>query len=200
MSRCRGLFVCLVYFQTLDFVFLTINLNNSETVGLYSLPYKIFEVALVLPTFFMNATYPVLIKLYEENKNNFLHKFNKVAILLFVSALISGLVGYFLSPLAIKILGGSNFSDSIIILRILLGGLIFYYLTQPLSYFLVILNKQKYLPRIYLIAAIINFTLNLIFIPKYSFFAAAVNTHICEMVILILLTVTILKSWKKINA
>jgi len=43
-------------------------LNNTESVAVYALPYKIFEVALVVPTFFMNALYPVMVRHMTESR------------------------------------------------------------------------------------------------------------------------------------
>ena len=37
-------------------------LNNTESVAVYNLPYKIFEVMLVLPAFYMNSAYPVFVR------------------------------------------------------------------------------------------------------------------------------------------
>ncbi|MCG2686084.1 oligosaccharide flippase family protein, partial [Candidatus Parcubacteria bacterium] len=38
-----------------------LGLSNRATVGIYAAPFKILEVVLVLPTFFMNAVYPILV-------------------------------------------------------------------------------------------------------------------------------------------
>jgi len=45
------------------------NLNNTESVAIYGLAYKIFEVSLVVPTFFMNAAYPILVIHMVEGKS-----------------------------------------------------------------------------------------------------------------------------------
>src|SRR5260221_7091610 len=49
----------LIYFR-LDSFILTLTRPTAE-VGIYGLAYKFFEVPLVLPTFFMNAVYPMLL-------------------------------------------------------------------------------------------------------------------------------------------
>ena len=77
-----------------------------------------------------------------------------------------------------------------------MGGLIFYYLTQPISWLIVTLGKQIYLPFIYFAVAIVNLGLNLVYIPQYSFYAAAVITHISEAFILVLLVIFAYRAWK----
>lgn len=175
-------------------------LNNSESVGIYSLPYKIFDVALVVPTFFMNSVYPVMVRHLQESKQKLKDTFLKSIYVLIFLGIIAGIMGVLLAPLGISILGGPQFYRSVLVLQILLGGLVLYYLTQPLSWLLVTLEKQIYLPYVYAFVAIINLILNLIFIPKYSFYAAATITHVSELLILVLLVVAVKKAWKEYYA
>lgn len=171
-------------------------LSNTESVGIYSLPYKIFDVALVVPTFFMNAVYPLMVKSILEGPEKIKRLLFKTLMPLGIGALFVGLVGILFSEFAIEVLGGDQFQQSVLVLKILLGGLIFYYLTQPISFLIVSLDKQKYLPYIYLVAALFNLVLNLIFIPKYSFYGAAVITHVSEALILVMLIFGAIKAWK----
>ncbi|MFC1755941.1 flippase [Patescibacteria group bacterium] len=171
-------------------------LNNTESVAVYALPYKIFEVALVVPTFFMNAVYPVMVRHMTESSKKLKKTFLNTMGVLVIAGIGAGLAGIVFSKLAINLLGGAEFYQSITILKILLGGLVFYYITQPISWLIVTLGKQKYLPYVYLIAAVFNLAMNLVFIPKYSFYAAAVVTHTSEVLILIMLLFAAKKAWK----
>ena len=103
---------------------------------------------------------------------------------------------YLLAPMVVKILGGQEFDQSTEVLKILAVGLFIFFLTQPISYLIVTLDKQKYLPAIYLISAIFNVSANLIFIPKYSFYASAYITWISEGLIFLMLTFFAVKSWQ----
>jgi O-antigen/teichoic acid export membrane protein len=172
-------------------------LTNTESVGVYALPYKIFEVALVFPTFFMNSTYPVMVSRMGLGKESLKSIFLKSLKVLSGMALAFSLMGIILSPLAINLLGGAEFQDSILVLRILLAGLVFYYLTQPLAWLVVTLGEQNKLPYVYLVSALFNVTTNYIFIQRYSFYASAVITHLSEALILVMLIWLTLYSWKK---
>ncbi len=171
--------------------------SNDDAVALYALPYKIFEVSLVLPTFFMNSVYPVMVRHLQESKEKLLKTLFSSIKALSLLAIAVSLIGYFFSPLAIKLLGGEGFEASIPVLRILLVGLILYNLTQPLSWILVTLGYQRYLPGIYLVSAIFNVVANLIFIPKYSFYSSAVITHASEFLVLMMLVAVLKYVWKK---
>jgi len=174
-----------------------IGLNNNDSVAIYSLPYKIFEVALVVPTFFMNSMYPVFISKIERGSRELSIVFKKTMVSLFFAAIFSSVMGYIFAPLAINILGGSEFTASIPVLRILLLGLTIYFLTQPLSWMLVTLGNQKVLPFIYLVSSVINVSLNYLLIPRYSFYASSIITHLSEFTILVLLSIALYKTWRK---
>ena len=171
-------------------------LSNTESVAVYALPYKIFEVALVVPTFFMNAMYPIMVRHMVENRKKLKSTFLNSMKILALAGVFAALVGMIFSKIAIDLLGGAEFTQSVLVLKILMGGLIFYYITQPISWLIVTLGKQVYLPYVYLTAAAFNFIANIVFIPRYSFYAAAIVTHTSELIVLLLLIYAARKAWK----
>ena len=171
-------------------------LSNTESVAVYALPYKIFEVALVVPTFFMNAMYPIMVRHMVENRKKLKSTFLNSMKILALAGVFAALVGMIFSKIAIDLLGGAEFTQSVLVLKILMGGLIFYYITQPISWLIVTLGKQVYLPYVYLTAAVFNFIANIVFIPRYSFYAAAIVTHTSELIVLLLLIYAARKAWK----
>lgn len=171
-------------------------LNNTESVAVYALPYKVFEVMLVVPTFFMNSVYPVLVSHMIEGEQKLKETFSKVMYFLTGSGLLIGLLGIIFSSLSMKILGGDEFSQSVGVLNILSGGLFVFYLTSPISWLIVTLGYQKYLPWIYFISFSFNLVMNFIFIPKYSFYGASWITVLSEFLVLILLIIFARKSWR----
>lgn len=174
--------------------------NNTESVALYGLPYKIFEVTLVIPTFFMNAVYPIFVRHMHDSKERLRQTFSQASVVLLIVGVLVGISGYFLAPWMVNILGGSEFVESISVLRILLAGAFIFYLTQPISWLIVTLGKQKYLPLVYVTSAVFNLSLNIWLIPKYSFYASAFLTWMSEILILVLLTFFALRSWKEYYA
>ncbi len=172
-------------------------LNNTETVAIYSLPYKIFEVALVVPTFLMNATYPIFVSHLAENVDKFKQTFLKTTLTLFLLGMLGTVLGALFAPIAVLILGGSEFSQSVTVLRLLLLGLPVFYITQPIAWLLVTLENQRILPFIYVIGAVFNLVCNLMFIPKYSFYASAAITWISELILLAFLLYFAKKTWTK---
>ncbi|MCA9308193.1 flippase [candidate division WWE3 bacterium] len=172
-------------------------LNRAETLAIYGLAYKIFEVALVIPTFFMNAAYPRIIEKSSSSKEELRQVMFKVLGSMAILGLAATLGILITAPILITIIGGNNFILSIYALRLLALGLPIFFLTQPLSWLIVTLEKQNYLPKIYFLVALTNLLLNIHFIPLYSYKAAAVITWLCELLVLGLLTYYAKKSWKE---
>ncbi len=175
-------------------------LSNTESVAVYSLPYKVFEVALVVPTFVMNSVFPVLVRKMGNGKEELQDVFAKTISILAVTAVVGAVLGVVFAPQIIQLLGGSEFAQSVVILKILLAGLILYFLTQPLAWLIVTLGYQKYLPYVYLTGAVFNSVTNYIFIQKYSFYASSIITHASELLILIMLTIFAVRSWRQTYA
>ncbi len=92
----------------------TIRLNNTESVAIYGLAFKIFEVALVLPTFFMNSAYPVLVRHMQEGKDKLKQTFTTVISYLIAGGVLAGVLGVVFSGFMIKLIGGSQFTESIL--------------------------------------------------------------------------------------
>lgn len=175
----------------------SINLDNISSVAIYALPYKIFEVSLSIPTFIMNATYPVFVARLNQSRADLINTFLKTIKLTLSLGLLASAGLFLIAPFAVRLLGGAQFNESVDVLRILAVGLFLFFITQPISYLIVTLDKQRYLPIIYLIGAVFNVVSNIVFIPKYSFYASAYITWLSEAVILILLTIFATKAWKE---
>lgn len=177
-----------VVLQRADALMLSL-MTTSETVGFYGAAYKIFEFALVLPTFFINSVYPVMVRHLKESQQRLLQTVKLSGLFLFAVSVLGLVVGYFLAPLMIKIVAGPEFGSSVLALRLLLLGLPFFYLSALFLWLLITLGEQKQIPFVYAVGAAANIILNLIFIPRYSLYAAAVTTWLSELLILVLLVV-----------
>ena len=168
-------------------VFLLSALDSSESVGIYRLGYKVFENVLPFPIFLVNALYPVMLSDYHQGLSFLIDRIKKSLRFLFIAAVGLSAAGFIFAPLVISILGGAEFSDSVIVMRILVLFLPLFFITAPLQWFLITVGKEKVLPVIYGVAAISNVAINTIFIPQYSYFASIFATVFSEFLILVLL-------------
>jgi len=175
-----------VVLQKTDALLLSV-LRGNEAVGLYGVSYKIFEFALVLPTFFVNSTYPIMVRHFKDSREKLLKTVKLSGIFLLAVSVLGAVVGYLLAPWMIRIVAGPEFVESVRALRLLLLGLPVFYLSALFLWLLITLGKQKQIPFVYAIGAVVNVVLNLIFIPRYSFHASAIITWTSEFLILSLL-------------
>jgi O-antigen/teichoic acid export membrane protein len=174
----------LVYFRADTFI-LSI-LKPTTEVGIYGAAYKLFEVALTPPTFFINALYPILIKKFAEDPNHFKLLVRYSIFGLTAASAMLSLIGVILAPFLINLIYGSKFDNSVLPFRLLLIGLPVFYLSNLYMWILILLKRQTPMFFIYTLGMLLNIALNLYFIPHFSYLASAIITGVSEGVILIL--------------
>jgi O-antigen/teichoic acid export membrane protein len=172
--------------------------TNAEAVGIYNAAYKFFEFALIVPTFLMNAVYPIMIRAYEKSLTQFKQIFWQAAAVLTIISFTGLGVGYFAAPWVISLVGDlSQFSSSVTTLRLLLLWTPVFFLSGLLMWTVLAFHLQRILVWIYGAAFILNLTLNLYLIPRYSFYGAAITTGLSEVLILVLLSYFVISHWRK---
>ncbi len=88
--------------------------------------------------------------------------------------------------MAIAIIGGPKFVSSVVPLQILSLALVASYFNHLNGYTLIALGKQWWSFATAIVALVLNVSLNLIFIPQFSYNAAAFITFLTEGFIVIL--------------
>lgn len=171
-----------VVYGHIDSVILTLTRGTSE-VGIYGLAYKVFELILVVPTFFMNATYPLLLEA-KNNATRFRMILRSSLLFLGITSLAMVLIVWIFAPVLTVI--RDDFSASVVPLRTLSLSLPFFFITSVVMWTLVALKKQTWLMIIYGGSMIGNILLNLWLIPRYGYNAAAWVTVLSEGIVLLL--------------
>lgn len=178
------LLVYSLYDRGVDSFFLK-TFNGNAAVGYYGLAYKIYGNLILGAAFLMNSLFPLIssLKNDQEKLNGY---FKKTFSFLLIAAAIIFVIFFFSSSLIIKIITGNGFNISAGILRVLLLAIFFSYINHLTGYLLVCLNEQSKMLKFSLLAFAFNIVANIIFIPIFSFWAAAVITVITEFIIFIL--------------
>lgn len=172
----------LVYFR-LDMMILAFLRPNFE-VGIYGLAYKFFEFPLALVTFFMNSSYPIMLRQVKEGEEKFKKLIKTLAVILLILSLGMAMAFILFAP-ALSFIR-ADFKSSVLALRILALSLPVFFLSALFMWVLITLGKQKLLAIFYGTSMILNLILNLIFIPRYGYLAAAVITGVTELWVLLL--------------
>lgn len=172
------LFLNVVYFRV-DTIILAFYKSASD-VGAYGFAYKIFEFLLVFPTFLSASVFPLLI-LHKENLTEFHKRVKSYSLILFGSSIILGIFVFSLSPFIVYI--KPDLETAILPLKILSFSLPFFFLTSLFQWVLLLRRKVRILIGTYLFTMIINVILNLLYIPQFSYLAAATVTVITEGIV-----------------
>jgi len=174
----------LVYFKA-DTLVLSLSRSQSE-VGIYSAPYRILEILTAYPYLFIGLLFPIISSAWNSgDMDKFKHYFQKAFDFLVIAA-IPMIIGTL--PLADKIMvliAGKDFEISGVILQLLIFATAIIFVNVIFSYSIVIFNKQRKTIFAYIITAIFALTAYIIFIPIYSYYAAAIITILAELMIFI---------------
>jgi O-antigen/teichoic acid export membrane protein len=172
-----------IYFRA-DNILLTIFRPTAE-VGTYGFAYKLFEFPLVIPTFFMNTVYPLMLTGVAGvlDKKRIHTLFKKSIFTLLPLSVIGVIVGWFAAPYIVLV--RPEFAGSIDVFRILCFGLPVFFVSGVTLWTLIALKKQTTLVWLYGGAMIANIIFNILFIPTYGSIAAAWITVASETLVLV---------------
>jgi O-antigen/teichoic acid export membrane protein len=169
-----------VIYAHADSVVLTLTRASVE-VGTYGLAYKVFETILVLPTFFMNAVYPMMLVAHRR-QDVFMSLVKKTASVLLVSSIVLFIAAWFFAPYFVLI--RPDFLPSILYLRILVLSLPIFFLSSLTMWMLVTYKRQWHLAWIYGSGMLLNIGCNIWLVPQFGPVASAWITVFSEGLIL----------------
>jgi O-antigen/teichoic acid export membrane protein len=155
-----------------------------DEVGLYTLAYRVLELALVVGTVFLNTTFPVLSDAVARDEQRALRAIQdstEVCVVLGAPLIAGGLA---LAPQIIELAGGEDFADAATPLRILLAAGALAWVNGVLGYALIARERQMSALWLNLSALAFNVGLNFLLIPRYGIVVAAIVTVASELLIL----------------
>ncbi|MEW6983279.1 flippase [Colwelliaceae bacterium 6471] len=169
--------IAAVIYLKIDQVMLAYYYDTKE-VGIYAAAARLSEFWYVFPVLIANAFSQQLFLKHKNSTdefNNFIASFLRILI---TAAVIIALLTFLLSELLIDWIYGAAFSSSAVILNIHIFATIFIFQRAIFSKWLIIKGLYKYSLWTQGAGAIINVSLNLIFIPKWGGIGAAWATLI----------------------
>lgn len=174
----------LIAFQ-IDQVILPILLGSYTAVGYYSAAYKLLQALMFLPSVYVTAILPVFSKLHVSSKASLKFGYIKSFKYLTILGLPIAVGTTLLAKDIILLIYKSGFYPSILALQILIWAIPIIFLNYLLGTSITSIDKQRETVKIIFLSMVLNIGLNVIFIPKYSFIAAAVITVITELFVCI---------------
>lgn len=192
-SYSIGVMAVIVFFYFKLDTLLISYLRGSSDVGIYNLAYKVLENITFFPAMIIGLVFPIMAQNIFADREKFRDVSNKTlkVFALLTVPLVVGVV--FLADGVVGIIGGTDFSQSAMVLRILVFALAAIFFGNFFNAALIAANLQKTLMLILLFAAIFNLGMNLVFIPLFSYLAAATISVATEVFVAVATGVFVFK-------
>lgn len=173
--------------------------RSPDVVGLYSAPYRLFDLTQILPTAVMGVLLPRLCNARVVSKD--VDTTDILRILLLVAMLIIALVTVF-SGFLLPLVVGEKYRAAVPLLRVLTWAVLPMYWNILVNTRLIAHRAERFVTLSSVIALLINVCLNLAVIPHYGAMGAAIVTVLTECSVLgaNLYFLSRLESWHLPNA
>ena len=169
----------------IDIIMLSM-MKGDMVVGWYSAAYRLIEALMFIPATFAGAIYPVLSNFYVSSQESLKLIYKKSFKYLFIVGLPIAVGTTILAHKIILFIYKSGFTHSIIALQILIWTIPIIFLSYMFGTMLASVNKQFLALKINFLCMILNITMNLILIPRYSYVGASIATIITTLLSFIL--------------
>jgi len=183
-------------------------LQGASVVGWYSTAYKFVDAFNIIPAFFTQSLFPALSRMaanrqprrlgddasasqnsitqparFDKQDDPFARAFTLAVKLLVMVAVPVAVATTFAAHWMVDVLGGKEFlPQGQIALMLMIWSIPFGWVNSVTNYALIAVGQQRALTRAFIIGLVFNVVANLIFIPLFSFQAAAVITILSELV------------------
>jgi O-antigen/teichoic acid export membrane protein len=172
-------FLASLYFK-LD-VFLLKFYKTEAAVGIYSSGYKFLDALLLLAGSYNITAMPIFSRL-AKNLHLLKKKIFKDFLMLLIIGFLTSVIFYLVAPLFLPLVLKKSYAAGITTARIVVFALPFILLSSLYYNILYAFDQTKKVLVILILQVIINFFLNIIFIPQYSFYASSFITVFSEII------------------
>lgn len=178
-----SIFFVLIYFKA-DTIILSLTQSQADT-GIYGATYKVLEVFTTLPYLFLGLLLPLFTIHWSKGDKASFFKVAQDAFNVMVLLSLPVIIGsYLLGEPIMRFIAGDAFAASGRVLQILGIAIMCIFLSNAFTHIIVAIDRQKVMMWGFMFVAILALTGYLIFIPQYSYLAAAWITVISEALIL----------------
>ncbi len=161
-------------------------INGNTIVGQYSTAYKWLDALNIIPAFLTMALLPVMARQAHEDRAALRRNYTLAVKLLVIVALPVAVMTTFIAAPLIRVLGGAEYLPAGgIALQIMIWSIPIGWINSVTNYVIVALDRQRTLTLAFAVGVIFNVAANLIFLPAYSYRAAAAITILSEGVLFV---------------
>ncbi|MBN1563300.1 MAG: polysaccharide biosynthesis C-terminal domain-containing protein, partial [Anaerolineae bacterium] len=156
-------------------------INGNAVVGQYSTAYKWLDALNIIPAFLTMALLPIMARQAHEDRDGLRRNYGLAVKLLVMTALPVAVVTTFIGEPLIRVLGGEEYLPAGgVALQLMIWSIPIGWINSVTNYVIVALDRQRTLTLAFLAGVTFNIVTNLIFLPGYSYKAAAIITIFSE--------------------
>ncbi|RRR71295.1 MAG: flippase [Candidatus Viridilinea halotolerans] len=166
-----------------DTVLLNIYSGDVPT-GHYNAAYNLIFALVTLSNVLNTALYPSLTRQAARDPASLPRVYERLLRYLLMVALPLAVGGFLLATPLVALLFGAEYGPTAPLLAILIWVIPLMFLTEFLGYVVVIAGRETRVARAVIMSSSVNIVANLLFIPIYGVWAAAIITVVTELVLL----------------
>lgn len=177
-------FLATVFFQ-IDIILLEV-MKGERVVGLYRVAYSWLLAINVVPAFFTQALMATMSRQAQGDRAalRFTYRLG-IKLLVSIALPFAVVITVLAEPLTWLLGGASYLPDGQIALQIMIWSVPIGWMNSLTQYALVAMDLQRRVTYAFAAACVFNISANLIFIPQYSYQAAAITTILSELILFI---------------
>ncbi len=183
------IFVLITFFAGLYFkldVFLLTKLKGEGSVGIYSAGYKFLDALIFIAASYNVSVAPIFARI-NKKRGIFLAKIKKDFVFLSFIGFFIAIVSYLCAPVVLPVLLQPHYEQAVEVTRIVMFALPFILVSSIWMNVIYVLNKAYLVVFVFLLQIVINFGLNFLLIPKFSFIASSYITVASEIINFVIL-------------
>jgi O-antigen/teichoic acid export membrane protein len=151
---------------------------SQQEVGIYAAAVTLSEAWYFIPTSIVVSFFPKLIRLKETQPQKYMKRLQQILDILFSIALFFAIIITFIATPLVEILFGEKYISSAPILTIHIWAALFVFMRAAFSKWILIENVLVFSLITQGLGALVNVGLNIIVIPRYGGYGAAITTLI----------------------
>jgi len=159
-------------------------MKGDEVVGWYNVAYRVILVLILIPNTYFESVFPVMSRFFISSQESLKIVYEKSIKYMVILAVPIGVGTTLLAGQGIMLVFGTEYSNSVIALQILVWSAVFIFISGVFAQLFNSLNKQIVVTKVTGVCALLNVVLNLVLIPKYSYIGASIATTATEFVAL----------------
>ena len=184
-----GSIMATLYYRV-DSVMLS-KLDTFSSVGIYNVAYKFVDLVHYLPKALMVPVLAILVRSWPDDLHRFSETFRRAFMILVLSGILVAVEFVVFADPLITLLYGTRYSEAsgagrVVVAAECIGGLGMLALTA-----LVAMGRNRLYPLVALAGLAVNVSLNLVLIPRASYFGAAAATLVTEVLIVAMLMIPV---------